>query len=404
MPTAHASGLPPKVLPCSPGWKTAMTSARDTTAETGRIPPPSALPRMYASGTTPSWSQANVAPVRPSPDWISSASIRTRLSVHSRRTSRRKPSGGMMTPRLALDGLEQDRDRVLVDRSGEGRGVAVGHAHEPGRERAEAGARGRIVGEADDRGRAAVEVAAEDDDPGPVVGHALRLVAPLAGHLERGLHGLGARVHRQDHVHAAQRRELRGEGAQQVVVERAAGEREAAELPLGRGDEARMAVAEVQRAVAREQVQVAAPVDVLDPGALAAGEHDRQRMVVVRGVCLDLRDRALAFRRCLARTGSLRPSVTVMISVLPRVAGRVIAALREPLRLRYSARSCFALRSKKGIRNGSMKRPATRSGTKSMRIPCAWPGSSAVMTRVARCSPEARRAARGRPGCWAGSA
>ena len=37
------------------------------------------------SGTTPSWSQAKVAPVRPRPDWISSAIISTLFSVQSSR-------------------------------------------------------------------------------------------------------------------------------------------------------------------------------------------------------------------------------------------------------------------------------------------------------------------------------
>ena len=44
-------------------------------------------------------------------------------------------------------------------------------------------------------------------------GHALDLVAPLAGHLDRGLHRLGAGVHRQHQVLAAQLGELRGRTA-----------------------------------------------------------------------------------------------------------------------------------------------------------------------------------------------
>src|SRR5262249_62345127 len=52
--TAQASGLPPKVDPCCPGLSTPSTDREDTIAETGTIPPPSALPSRYASGTTPS--------------------------------------------------------------------------------------------------------------------------------------------------------------------------------------------------------------------------------------------------------------------------------------------------------------------------------------------------------------
>ena len=50
------------------------------------------------SGVTSSRSQANVAPVRPRPDWISSATMSTLLSEQIRLTSRSHPSGGKMTP------------------------------------------------------------------------------------------------------------------------------------------------------------------------------------------------------------------------------------------------------------------------------------------------------------------
>ena len=43
-----------------------MSSARPVTAESG-MPPPNALAVVIRSGTTPSCSQANIAPVRPSP-------------------------------------------------------------------------------------------------------------------------------------------------------------------------------------------------------------------------------------------------------------------------------------------------------------------------------------------------
>ena len=82
-PTAQASGLPPNVEPCWPGLNTPSTSREDTTADSGRMPPPSALPRTYMSGTTPSCSQANVVPVLPSPDWISSAISSAPCAEHS---------------------------------------------------------------------------------------------------------------------------------------------------------------------------------------------------------------------------------------------------------------------------------------------------------------------------------
>ncbi|BDZ45445.1 hypothetical protein GCM10025866_13540 [Naasia aerilata] len=88
-PTAAASGFPPKVEPCSPGRRTPRTSPRPTTADTGTIPPPSALPSRYRSGTTPTSSHAKVVPVRPRPDWISSATKSTFRSSQSARTAGR---------------------------------------------------------------------------------------------------------------------------------------------------------------------------------------------------------------------------------------------------------------------------------------------------------------------------
>ena len=99
---------------------------------------------------------------------------------------------------------------------------------------------------------------------------ALDAVAPRARDLDAGLDGLGAGVHRQHEVLAAQLGERRGEDAELVVVVRAARERQAVELLLRGGEDRRMPVAEVQRRVGGEQVEVALALDVGDPRALAA--------------------------------------------------------------------------------------------------------------------------------------
>ena len=117
-------------------------------------------------------------------------------------------------------------------------------------------------------------------------GDALDLVAPLAGDLDRGLDGLGAGVHRQHQVLAAQVAERGGEVGELVVHEGPAGQRELVELGVRGGEQRRVAVAEVERRVAGEQVEVAAAVDVGHPGALGVGDHHRQRVVVVRGARL----------------------------------------------------------------------------------------------------------------------
>ncbi|MGC0369449.1 hypothetical protein RKD05_001701 [Microbacterium sp. SLBN-111] len=185
---------------------------------------------------------------------------------------------------LALDRLEEHRGGVLVDRGGDGIRVSVGHMDEAGRVRTEVVVRGGVVAETDDRRGAAVEVTVRDDDGRGIRGDALRPVAPRAGDLDAGLDRLRAGVHRQHEILAAQLRERRGEGTELVVVEGAARERQTLQLLAGGGEDRRVPVAEVQRGVRRQQVEVALALDVGDPDALGARRDDRQRVVVVREV------------------------------------------------------------------------------------------------------------------------
>ena len=185
---------------------------------------------------------------------------------------------------FALHRLDQDGHGRLVDRRGERVGVAVRHRAEAGRVGAVVGLGDVVAGEADDADRAAVEVAVHDHDRRVPVGHALDLVAPAPGHLQRGLDALGAGVHRQHHLLAGQRRELGAERPEQVVVEGPAGEGQPVQLLLGGGDERRVPVAEVDGGVRRQEVEVPVAVVVPHPRPLAVGHHHRQRVVVVRAV------------------------------------------------------------------------------------------------------------------------
>mmetsp|Transcript_15549 Transcript_15549/g.34342 ORF Transcript_15549/g.34342 Transcript_15549/m.34342 type:complete len:212 (-) Transcript_15549:740-1375(-) len=87
--TRQAKGLPPNVLPCCPGLIVSMTSWLASTADTGIVPPDSALPRTRMSGLTLLWSQASIRPVRHSPVCTSSAMRSTLYLVHRSRTPAR---------------------------------------------------------------------------------------------------------------------------------------------------------------------------------------------------------------------------------------------------------------------------------------------------------------------------
>ena len=84
---AHAMGFPPNVPPNPPGGTVSITLALPTTPEIGN-PPPILFPTHVKSGKISKCSIANILPVRPMPDWISSA-IRTilYLSHKSRKNS-----------------------------------------------------------------------------------------------------------------------------------------------------------------------------------------------------------------------------------------------------------------------------------------------------------------------------
>ena len=74
-----------------------MISARPVTADSGI---PSAMPFAVTirSGTIPSCSQANIAPVRAKPVCTSSAMNTTSLARHQSNSVGRKPSAGTMNP------------------------------------------------------------------------------------------------------------------------------------------------------------------------------------------------------------------------------------------------------------------------------------------------------------------
>src|SRR6185312_3232639 len=107
---------------------------------------------------------------------------------------------------------------------------------------------------------------------------------PSPRHLDRGFDRLRARVHGDDHLHAAQPREVAAEGLQVVGAVRAAGQGQLGQLTTSGGDEAGVTVSEVQRRVGREEVQVAVTMVVLDPRSAPARQRHRQRVVVRRAV------------------------------------------------------------------------------------------------------------------------
>jgi hypothetical protein len=192
---------------------------------------------------------------------------------------------------LTLDRFEQHCDGVLVDGSRHGVGITERHRTKAGRERAETVAGGLIRREPDDADGPTVEVVVGDYDVRLPGRHAFDVGAPLAGHLDAALDCLGAAVHRQHHVFAAQRGKGSAEASQCLGVKRPADECDQIQLCVGGGDDFRVAMSEVHRRVRRQTIQVTPTLDVGDPHALGMRGHHRQRRVVVREVALVKGDR-----------------------------------------------------------------------------------------------------------------
>ena len=205
--------------------------------------------------------------------------VRAPTGSRRRRTGRRarcraggrrggSPSGGTTTPASPWIGSRSTATVVSVTRVGERAGVAEGHRHEPGGERAEPGPGSGVAREAGDGRRAPVEVAGAHDDRRLVGGDALDRVPPSPDHLDRGFHRFGAGVHGHDHLHAAELGEVAAERFEHrrsrrrgsVSVSCVSCRRAVATQPG-------VAVPEVQRGVRGEEIEVPASVVVLDPGA-----------------------------------------------------------------------------------------------------------------------------------------
>src|SRR4029450_4666122 len=103
------------------------------------------------------------------------------------------------------------------------------------------------------------------------------------------------RVHRQHHLHAGQRDDLLGPSSEAVVVEGGApssstvgggGCAGGGGGGVGRVDEARVAVGEVERGVRGEHVEVPVALDVGHPDALGLRNDDGERVIGVRRVAV----------------------------------------------------------------------------------------------------------------------
>jgi hypothetical protein len=157
--TAHDSGLPPYVVPCTPGENALATFAVVSIAPIGKPPPrPFALVRI--SGTTPFCMYEKSAPVRPMPLWISS---RIRARRARRRAARRlqefRRAGEHAA--FALHRLEDHRADVVAAFLGERRlepgDIVVADVREARGVRSETGRVLRLAAGGDGEERSPVE-------------------------------------------------------------------------------------------------------------------------------------------------------------------------------------------------------------------------------------------------------
>ena len=131
-----------------------------------------------------------------------------------------------------------------------------------------------------------MEVIRGAEDQGLALGHLFDLVGPLPRNLDSRLDGLGARVHGQHHVVAKGLPDLLGPDGEDVIVKGPRAQRQPPYLLCERLYQLGVAVALVDGAVGRQEVDVALALRVPHVDALAAGEDDGDGVVVMSGVLI----------------------------------------------------------------------------------------------------------------------
>ena len=190
---------------------------------------------------------------------------------------------------LALDGLSDECGNLLaifVERVFERLGIIVGDADETGGQGTVVGIAVRIIAHGDDSDGAAVEVALAADDFHLVIVDTFLDNTPATGELQGGLNALGTGVHGQHFVITevgVHELLILAEG---LVVECTRGQTQLVGLVLQGLDDAGMAVALVNGAVGRQEVEVLLALNVPHVDTFTLLQHDGQGMVVVGAIAL----------------------------------------------------------------------------------------------------------------------
>src|SRR4051794_12543418 len=144
---------------------------------------------------------------------------------------------------FALDRFKQKRAGVRRNGALKRFRVAERNGDETRCERSEAVLVKRFGGKSRNRGGASVKIVLANNNFGLIQRDALARVPPTSASFNRGLHGLGARVHREHHLHATSLRKLGDKVRELIVAESARGKRNPLRLFFQCLDDTWMAVA-----------------------------------------------------------------------------------------------------------------------------------------------------------------
>ena len=193
------------------------------------------------SGSTPACSIAHQRPVRPMPDWISSAISRMPCSSHSSRRPCRNRRRGREVPALALDRLDDDGRDVSgaiwrPKTAAAGSGAPRSRRRRSSRQRSTRGngAWWTIGTSGPKPARCLTFEFVSDSEPivrpwnPPSKAMIPRPVGVVAGELDRALDGLGSRVAEEEHAGLLGERRDPGQALHELEVARL--------VEVGRGD------------------------------------------------------------------------------------------------------------------------------------------------------------------------
>src|SRR4029078_2938425 len=169
-----------------------------------------------------------------------------------------------------LDWFHQKRNRVRRNCLLQSFQIAIRDQLESRREGPKAFAILRLARKAYYGCSTTMKVVGANDDLGLVLRHFLHLITPFAGRLDRSLHSLRSRIHRQHHLISGEITELLAERSELIIAKCARSKSHLTRLFDQGFYNSWMTVALIYRGISAETIKIFFAFDIPDPDAFSS--------------------------------------------------------------------------------------------------------------------------------------